>query len=568
VTSTKIVGSRFAVPAAFVVLVALAIAAPIAILGEASSNDARTRLEQAEIAAVTDAADHAADLVRGRVAAVLDEITGVNRDVEYARATADNDTVRTVVALERFKSVISSDVDRLFAIGGCGCAGATASVLASVPTEARLGQLRPASDYVRSVNGAEIVTNTQKIFVVSHAQGPPTIAVAIVGKPNDATFVTQTLVADIPVIRLADWLRPISGFGQRAYLLDESGHPITAAGEVNAIAAQPVSENILSALRGKDRVAVRLEAEPSSDRNIAIATVPSTNWHVIVVRPVSTAEIDLGNISAQQRWLRAVLIAFLLVGAALVGWFYQRLRTQGAALALASRHKSDFLASMSHELRTPLNAIIGFSEVLLQRIFGELNARQDEYLRDILSSGKHQLALVNDILDLSKVEAGRMELELSRFSLAALVSDASALLRERASQKGVQLIVATDETLGSIDADERKIKQVLVNLVMNAIKFTPSGGTITVDGKRTNADVTVSVTDTGIGIAAEDQTRIFEEFRQAGNGAGRAVEGTGLGLSLAKRFIELHGGTLSVVSTLGTGSRFVFVLPQAAVPTA
>jgi signal transduction histidine kinase len=466
------------------------------------------------------------------------------------------------VALERFKSVISSDVDRLFVITGCGCAGSIASLLASVPTEARLGQLRPASDYVRSVNGADLVTTTQKIFFTTHAQGPPTIAVAVIGKPNDATFATQTLVADIPVIRLADWLRPISGFGQRAYLLDESGRPITAAGETNAVAAQPVSDSILSALRGKARFAVRLDSEPPSDRNIAIATVPSTIWHVIVVRPISIAELDLRNISAQQRWLRAVLIAFLLVGAALVGWFYQRLRTQGKALALASRHKSDFLANMSHELRTPLNAIIGFSEVLLQRIFGELNTKQDEYLRDILSSGRHQLALVNDILDLSKVEAGRMDLDLTRFSLAVLVADSSALLRERASQKGVQLIVATDETLGSIDADERKIKQVLVNLVTNAIKFTPSGGTVTVAGKRTQADVSVSVTDTGIGIAAEDQTRIFEEFRQAGDGPGRAIEGTGLGLTLAKRFIELHGGTITVVSRLGSGSKFVFVLPQ------
>ena len=154
---------------------------------------------------------------------------------------------------------------------------------------------------------------------------------------------------------------------------------------------------------------------------------------------------------------------------------------------------------------------------------------------------------------------------MTEFSLAALVADASALLRERASQKGVRLIVTTDETLGSISADQRKIKQVLFNLLVNAIKFTPSGGTITVAGQRTSATVAVSVTDTGIGIAAEDQSRIFEEFRQAGDSAGRAIEGTGLGLSLAKRFIELHGGTISVESGVGSGSKFVFVLPAACV---
>jgi signal transduction histidine kinase len=290
--------------------------------------------------------------------------------------------------------------------------------------------------------------------------------------------------------------------------------------------------------------------------------VTSAAWHVVVVRPASAAELDLQDVSAQQRWLRAALIGLLLIGAVLVSSYQQRLRTQGKALELASRHKSEFLANMSHELRTPLNAIIGFSDVLLQRYFGELNPKQDEYVRDILSSGKHQLALVNDILDLSKVEAGRMELDVTQFSLAALVADASALLRERATQKGVRLIVATDETLGSIDADERKIKQVLLNLLMNAIKFTPSGGTITVSGSRTTAHVSISVADTGVGVALLDQSRIFEEFRQAANTASGTSQGTGLGLSLARRFIELHGGTISVVSALGRGSTFVFVLPQ------
>jgi signal transduction histidine kinase len=290
--------------------------------------------------------------------------------------------------------------------------------------------------------------------------------------------------------------------------------------------------------------------------------VTSSAWHVVIVRPVSAAELDLGDVSGAQRTLRVALIGFLLLGAALVGWFAQRLRTQGRALEVASRHKSQFLASMSHELRTPLNAIIGFSEVLLERLFGELNPKQEEYLRDILSSGKHQLALVNDILDLSKVEAGRMELDVTRFSLSALVANASAMLREKASQKGVQITITTDVTLGSIDADERKIKQVLFNLLTNAIKFTPSGGTVTIAGQRTSVEVTVSVTDTGVGIAPEDQTRIFEDFRQTAGSAGRTEEGTGLGLSLAKRFVELHGGTLRVVSALGSGSTFVFVLPQ------
>jgi signal transduction histidine kinase len=547
------------------------IAAPIAVLGEASSNDARIRLEGADIAAVADAGDHAADLVQGRLAAVVDEVAGIVNGDEFGRALDDHDLSTAGPLLERFKTATSSDIDRLFVVDIHG-GGVAVQVSISVPTEDRLGQLRPASDYVLAPAGPtpdqirpRLATTNQRVFVASHGQGPPTVAVAIARHAIGTAAlagVRDNLVADIPLGRVADWLRPIAGPEQRIYILDESDRLIVAAGGADAVVAQPMSGSVLSAVRGKDHVATRLRDGSSDARNIASALVTLSGWHVIVVRPVSVAEIELSDASAQQRWLRVALIGFLLVGAALVGRFDQRLRAQGKALELASRHKSEFLASMSHELRTPLNAIIGFSEVLLQRLFGELNAKQDEYLRDILSSGKHQLALVNDILDLSKVEAGRMELEVTTFSLARLVADATALLRERASQKGVRLIVTTDETLGSIDADERKIKQVVVNLVVNAIKFTPSGGTVTVAGQRTSADVSVSVTDTGIGIAPEDQTRIFEEFRQAGDGAGRAIEGTGLGLSLAKRFIELHGGTISVVSALGRGSKFEFVLPQ------
>ena len=564
---TRLRASPVAGLVAFVALVALVIAAPIAILGEASSNDARTRLESDQVAAVTDAADRAADLVRGRLTAVLDEVTGMVRNDEFGNALDGADTTAAGALIERYKSVTSSDIDRLFVISGCGCPGEPPYVSNSVPTDERVGQARPASEYL--LGSTSIVTTSQRIFMASHVQGPPTIAVAISRRRGAAAVSSlgNVLIADIPVSRLAEWLRPIAGAGQRIYVLDESGHQIPAA-MGDAGVAPPLSTLVLSAVRAGDHVAARLADGPPEARFVASALVTSSAWHVVVVRPVSAAELDLGDVSTAQRWLRGALIGFLLLGAALVGWFAQRLRTQGKALEVASRHKSQFLASMSHELRTPLNAIIGFSEVLLQRLFGDLNPKQEEYLRDILSSGKHQLALVNDILDLSKVEAGRMELDVTRFSLSALVTDSSAMLREKASQKGVRITIMTDATLGSIDGDERKIKQVLFNLLTNAIKFTPSGGTITIAGQRTNADVMVSVTDTGAGIAPEDQARIFEDFRQTAGSAGRTEEGTGLGLSLAKRFIELHGGTLRVVSALGSGSKFVFVLPQPLVAAA
>jgi signal transduction histidine kinase len=229
-------------------------------------------------------------------------------------------------------------------------------------------------------------------------------------------------------------------------------------------------------------------------------------------------------------------------------------------LAAANRHKSEFLSNMSHELRTPLNAIIGFSEVLLERLFGELNAKQADYLQDILDSGKHQLTLVNDILDLSKVEAGRMELELSSFSLNETINNCVAMLRERASRRGIALEIEGDPGIGAIEADQRKVKQVLFNLLSNAVKFTPEGGRITVRAHESESVVEISVQDTGVGIAPEDQGRIFEEFAQASSGKSMEAS-TGLGLTLAKRFVELHGGAMTVQSAIGQGSTFTFSLP-------
>ena len=239
---------------------------------------------------------------------------------------------------------------------------------------------------------------------------------------------------------------------------------------------------------------------------------------------------------------------------------FDELQLANRELTAASQHKSEFLANMSHELRTPLNAIIGFSEVLGERMFGELNEKQEEYLKDIHASGQHLLSLINDILDLSKVEAGRMELELTDFHLPAVLDNAVTLVRERAGRHGIALHAAIDDGIEYLRADERKIKQVLLNLLSNAIKFTPEGGRIEIRAKSVNGSIEVSVSDTGVGIAPEDQDAIFEEFRQVGTAA-RKVEGTGLGLALSRKFIELHGGRIWVRSELGAGSTFTFTIP-------
>ena len=241
---------------------------------------------------------------------------------------------------------------------------------------------------------------------------------------------------------------------------------------------------------------------------------------------------------------------------------FQELREKTEQLEIANRHKSEFLANMSHELRTPLNAIIGFSEALLERWFGELNDKQDEYLQDVLSSGRHLLSLINDILDLSKIEAGRMELDLTTFNLPLALDNALTLVRERAMRHGIRLELAVGAGVGELVGDERKIKQILLNLLSNAVKFTPEGGHVGVRAERANGAVEVSVSDTGIGIAPEDQEAIFDEFRQVGTDYARKREGTGLGLTLARKFVELHGGTLWVKSRVGQGSTFTFALPE------
>ena len=238
----------------------------------------------------------------------------------------------------------------------------------------------------------------------------------------------------------------------------------------------------------------------------------------------------------------------------------EQLDEKSRELETASRHKSQFLANMSHELRTPLNAILGFSQLLRGEVYGEINAKQAEYLDDILTSANHLLALINDILDLSKVEAGQIELEVAPFSLREALERGVVMVRERATKDGVSVALAGFPETDVVTGDERRVRQVIFNLLSNAVKFTPQGGTVDVSAVRVNGEVRVSVADTGPGIAPEDHDRIFEEFQQTDAGAAHR-EGTGLGLALSKRLVELHGGHIWVDSDLGKGSTFVFTLP-------
>ena len=241
---------------------------------------------------------------------------------------------------------------------------------------------------------------------------------------------------------------------------------------------------------------------------------------------------------------------------------FQEIQEKNEQLEMASRHKSQFLAGVSHELRTPLNAIIGFSEVLLDPSLEVSEEKRSRFLTHVFNSGKHLLGLINDILDISKVEAGRQELEIESAAIGDVLDAAESTMKPLAVKKAIDLRVESDGRIPRVPMDAARIRQVVLNLVGNAIKFTPEGGQVWLRANTLDEVVHVEVEDTGPGIPIEDHERIFLEFEQARVGsAGSKPEGTGLGLALAKKLVEMHGGKIWVKSTIGIGSRFYFTLP-------
>jgi signal transduction histidine kinase/DNA-binding response OmpR family regulator len=322
-----------------------------------------------------------------------------------------------------------------------------------------------------------------------------------------------------------------------------------------------------AAARGDVQQAPDLDAEPPDPH---VEALRRHGWRSMVAVPLRREDEIIGALIVRRKVPGAlppetvgllVTLANQSVVAIRNARVFRELESKTRELEVASQHKSEFLASMSHELRTPLNAVIGFSDVLLDRMFGELNERQDEYVRDIRNSGHHLLELINEILDLSKVEAGQMELDLDAVSLPALLEDGLAMVRERATRHGIGLHSDVTPGLGAVRGDALKLKQVVLNLLSNAVKFTPDGGSVTITARQAGPDAEVSVRDTGIGIAEAEQDRIFEAFQRGGRAARTTSEGTGLGLTLSKRIIDLHGGRLSMESELGVGSTFTFAIP-------
>jgi two-component system CheB/CheR fusion protein len=246
----------------------------------------------------------------------------------------------------------------------------------------------------------------------------------------------------------------------------------------------------------------------------------------------------------------------------IMGKAHEELEALATELKRVAQVKTEFLANMSHELRTPLNSINGFSEVLYDETFGPLNVKQKQYVNNVLTSGKHLLLLINQILDMAKIEAGKVKLTLSSLQMKSLLNEISLLVADMVSKKKIEMVLEIAEDMPNIEADELKVREIIYNLLSNAVKYTPEGGKIGMRAKKVDSEIEVVVWDTGVGIASENMEKIFEGFFRVDTPYSRVTEGTGLGLPLSKKLVELHGGKLSVESAgLDKGTSVRFTLP-------
>ncbi len=396
----------------------------------------------------------------------------------------------------------------------------------------------------------------------------------------DAATTTGILGLRVRLENFREWIKDIqvgpSGF---VYLVDRKGqlvaHPqFLPQGQIINFSAVPV---VGKALRGESGVEVQTNPIEKEERVSAYQPVAGYGWGVVATQPTATAFALRRNTLNRLLLIYGVII--LLSGglaATIMNNLAQRkkaeeeLREKNAELERQSRRveeanrlKSEFLANMSHELRTPLNAITGFSELMIDGKVGPISSEQAEFLGDILSSSEHLLALINDVLDLAKVEAGRMEFHAEPVSLKKLTREVTETLRTIAAGKRIAITADVVAEVDQVMTDPAKLKQVLYNYLSNALKFTPEGGTVIVrTSAETSSSFRIEVEDSGIGIRDEDIGKLFSEFQQLDSGLAKKSQGTGLGLALCKRMVEAQGGSVGAQSTFGKGSVFYIVLPR------
>ena len=578
-----------------VLIVALVVVVPVLVLGELSAADSHARFRASQLDGLTKTADRAATSMTDTVASVERQIAVASTTPITGKPTALLIALQghDLAALDTFafslEDLMTPQVFRIIVLDSAGHV-----VLFEPPSvgtqvgddySARESFTRVTAASPQFVSGIYVTDGPCGCTSGIKPNAKRAIGIsALVADPRGARV--GVVLAEFELVILGHVLAPLLGAADDVYVLDPDGRLLLRAS--HGFTTDPATDQDLRATPagiGAFGTAKSMEAEDplgGGARLIGLSRVSSLGWRVLALRSPAVVERELDASLDQARLARLVLAVVVLLGSVLFAITAARairqrhqlneslqrnerlrrdLEATGQALATANRHKSEFLANMSHELRTPLNAIIGFADVLGQRMFGDLNERQAGYTEDIRTSGQHLLALINDILDLSKVEAGRMELTLTDFSLRDALSNGVTMIRERAAAHGITVTLDA-ENVGDVSGDERKVRQVIFNLLSNAVKFTPDGGRIAVSGSREDDHVTVKVQDTGAGIAIDDQGRIFDEFRQA-KGGSAGGEGTGLGLSVTKALVELHHGRIWVDSEVGRGSTFSFILPVA-----
>jgi signal transduction histidine kinase/CheY-like chemotaxis protein len=530
---------------------------PVVLVGEASAQDTRDRIRSNEIRLGAEAAERASDLAGAQLTVVRDQITGAAGNVGL-KAAVDQRDVRALATFARdFKSVTSREVSRLIVLD------ASDVVLAHEPINDSLVGTSMRDERIR-VDRAGFYS---QVFTDESSAGPAMFVWTNVVHNN---FVVGRLVAQVDLRFIPSWLTASRSGAQEVYVLDERGRLVgQASGAIrgadqNALRDLSRTPIVARALAGEQVSQEATDPLGGARRILSTAPVRDTGWQVVGARDPEAAEREIDIALLQLQLSRGVIVLLLLGGSYLLagaaGALVRQRRALGesnAQLARASQAKSQFLASVSHELRTPMNAILGFTEALLGGVDGPLNSEQRASLTWVQRGGQDLLALINEILDLSKIEAGKLNIDPQAFRPHDLVESVCAQYRSLAAQKGIHLGWRDEGLPESVVLDPQRTRQILVNLCGNAVKFTTSGDVEIVGSGASEGRLVLAVRDTGPGIATAQQELIFEDFRQAEG----TIGGTGLGLAISRRLARLMGGDVSLQSEPGRGSTFTIRLP-------
>jgi signal transduction histidine kinase/CheY-like chemotaxis protein len=544
-------------PWPFVIAVALLVGAPVLLVGEASAQDTRDRIRTNELRLGAEAADRAADLAGAQLTVVRDQITGAAANVGLKAAVDQRDTRALATFARDFKSVTSREVTRLLVLD------ASDVVLAHEPiNETVLG-----TDFRDRRIRVDRPGFYSQVFVDESSGGA---AVFVLAAIVQSSYLIGRVIAQVDLRFIPSWLTASRSATQDVYVIDERGRLVAQAShpvrDADPLLLRDLSADtvVAHALAGQ-RVSVEGNDPLGAGRRIlGTAPVRDTGWQVVVARDPDAIEREINSALFQLQLSRLVIVGLILVGSYLLaggaGALVRQRRAladSNAQLARASQAKSQFLASVSHELRTPMNAILGFTEALLAGVDGALNAEQRGSLTWVQRGGQDLLALINEILDLSKIEAGKLTIDPQAFRPHDLVESVCAQYRSLAAQKGIRLAWRDGGLPDTVILDPQRTRQILVNLCGNALKFTLAGEVEIIGGGGADGQLILAVRDTGPGIAHEQQELIFEDFRQVEGTAG----GTGLGLAISRRLARLMGGDVTVASEPGRGSTFTVALP-------